>query len=256
MKIGVQMYTVREYTKNEENIEATLRRIKALGFDMVQISAIGPCDVNKLAGWMEELSITACGTHSPWDRVSNPVELKKLIEEHKKLKIPQIGIGMKPDAFPNSYEGYTRLIKKLNEICKQVKDAGLGFGYHNHNFEFQKWGGVCAYDRIIGECPDLEFILDMHWVQAGGANPCSYIEKLGSRLKIAHLKDYRVEGWERRFAEVGQGNLDWRNIFALLEKHNVKSAVIEQDADFQTNDPFESLAISRKYLADNGYWKG
>jgi sugar phosphate isomerase/epimerase len=255
MKIGVQMYTVRDYTKNEEDIEATLRRIKALGFDMVQISGIGPCGIDKLAGWMEELGITACGTHSPWERVADSAELKKLIEEHKKLKIPQIGIGKKPDIYPNSYEGYTRFIKKVNEICGQAKDAGLGFGYHNHNFEFEKWNGVCAMDRLINECPDLEFIVDFHWVQAGGANPCTYIEKIGSRQKIAHLKDYRMEGWERRFAEVGQGNLEWRNIFAGLEKHNVASAVIEQDAHFKTGDPFESLAISRKFLVEKGYWK-
>jgi sugar phosphate isomerase/epimerase len=254
MKIGAQLYTLRDYEKNEEGIEATLRRLKAMGFDMVQISGFGPCNADKLAGWLEELGIEVCGTHSPWDRVADPAELKKLIEEHKKLKAPQIGIGMKPDIYPNSYEGYTRFIAKLNDICKRVQDAGLGFGYHNHEFEFEKWNGITAMDRLINDCPNLEFILDVHWVQAGGANPCAYIDKLKDRIKIAHLKDYRVEGRERRFAEIGQGNLDWEGIISRLEKYNVKSAVIEQDAHFQTG-PFESLAVSRKFLIDSGYWK-
>ena len=40
MKIGVQMYTVRDYCKNEKEIEATLRRIKAMGFDLIQIMSL------------------------------------------------------------------------------------------------------------------------------------------------------------------------------------------------------------------------
>jgi hypothetical protein len=33
-----------------------------------------------------------------------------------------------------------------------------------------------------------------------------------------------------------------------------RSAVIEQDADFLNGDPFESLAMSRKFLVESGYW--
>jgi sugar phosphate isomerase/epimerase len=248
MKLGAQLYSVRDYTKTPEDIEATLRRVKSLGFDVVQISGFGPCGIGLLAGWVKELGLDVCVTHTPWPRLADPMELAKVIDEHKKLGCTQIGLGIRPDAvFPNSYEGYTRFIKKVNEICKQVQDAGLTFGYHNHDIEFQKWGGVTALDRIIGECPDLYFILDTFWVQAGGANPVKYIKKLNGRIKVIHFKDFRIKNGTREYAEIGEGNLDWDEIIAQCKATAIPYAVIEQDADFLI-DPFESFAMSRKFL--------
>jgi len=254
MKIGVQTYTVREYLKNEREIEASLKRIKSMGFDLIQLSGLGPCDTDRLAGMLKENGIEACGTHSPWDSVASASELDKLIEDHKKLGCSQVGIGIKPNTYPDTYEGYTDFIKKVNEICEQTTRAGLGFGYHNHELEFMKFNGVCAIDRLIEECPKLEFTLDVFWVQAGGANPCDYIDKLKNRIRILHLKDFRVAGRQRQFAEIGQGNLDWKAIFSRCKQYGIPYAVIEQDGDFLV-DPFESLALSRKFLVENGYWE-
>ena len=254
MKIGAQIYTVREHLKNEQEIEASLKKIKAIGFDMIQLSGLGPIDTDKLALLLKDNGIEACGTHSPWERIADYKELDILIEEHKKMQCSQIGLGMKPDTYPDTFEGYTDFIKKVNEICERIDGAGLGFGYHNHELEFMKFNGVCAIDRMIEECPKLEFTLDVFWVQAGGANPCDYIDKLKNRIRILHLKDFRVKGRKREFAEIGQGNLDWPAIFARCEKYNIPYAVIEQDADFITG-PFESLAMSKKFLVESGYWK-
>ena len=253
MKIGVQTFTIRSYLKNEQEIEASLKRIKAMGFDLVQLSGLGPCDTDKLAAMLKENGIEACGTHSPWNRIADSAELDKLIEEHKKLNCYQIGIGMKPASFPDTHEGYTDFIKKANEICDQTTRAGIGFGYHNHELEFMKFDGVRAIDRMIEECPKLEFTLDVFWVQAGGANPCDYIDKLKNRIRILHLKDYRVIGRQRQYAEIGQGNLDWPAIFSRCKQYNIPYAVIEQDDDFLV-DPFESLALSKKFLVESGYW--
>ena len=253
MKIGVQTFTIRNYLKNEEEIEASLKRIKAMGFDLAQLSGLGPCDTDKLAVMLKENGIEACGTHSPWNRIADSAELDKLIEEHKKINCYQIGIGMKPNTYPDTYEGYTDFIKKVNEICDQTGKAGIGFGYHNHELEFMKFDGVRAIDRMIEECPKLEFTLDVFWVQAGGANPCDYIDKLKNRIRILHLKDYRVVGRQRQFAEIGQGNLDWPAIFSRCKQYNIPYAVIEQDDDFLV-DPFDSLALSKKFLVESGYW--
>jgi len=254
MKIGVQMYTVRDHLKTEEQIESTLRKIKAIGYNMVQLSGLGPCDIDRLAGWIKELGMEVCGTHSPWDRITDPQELKKLIAEHKKLGASDIGMGIKPNTFPDSYEGYTDFIKKVNTICKIVNDNGLTFGYHNHDLEFQQFNGVRAIDRLVDECPDLRIILDVFWVQAGGANPSVYLDKLKGRIKIVHFKDYRIQGRARQFAEIGEGNLDWNDIIPRCKQNGIPYAVIEQDGDFLVN-PFESLALSRKFLVENGYWK-
>jgi sugar phosphate isomerase/epimerase len=248
MKIAAQLYNTRDYTKTPEAIEATLRRVKAIGFDVIQISGFGPCDTDLLARWIKELGLEVCVTHTPWPRLADPAELKTVIGEHKKIGCSQIGLGSRPgEVFPNSYEGWTRFIRKANEIVKQVKGEGLSFAYHNHDFEFQKWNGVLAIDRIIEECPELEFVLDTFWVQAGGGNPVKYIRKLNGRISTIHFKDYRIVNRVRQFAEIGEGNLDWDEIIPLCKAQNIPYAAIEQDSDW-LDDPFESLAQSRKFL--------
>jgi sugar phosphate isomerase/epimerase len=248
MKIGAQLYTVRDYTRTPRDIEETLRKIKALGFEAIQISGFGPCDVDLLSGWIRELGLEVAGSHVPWSAVSEGEALKKTIAEQKKLGAREFGLGARPgDVFPNSPEGYTRFIKRANEICKQVLDAGLSFGYHNHDFEFEQWNGVRAFDRLIDECPGLKFVLDTFWVQAGGGDPLAYIKKLEGRITIIHFKDYRIVNRARQFAEVGQGNLDWDRIIPLSRDQKIPYAVIEQDGDY-LKDPFDSLAMSREFI--------
>jgi sugar phosphate isomerase/epimerase len=250
MKVGAQLYSARDYTKTPQDIYATLKRVKEQGFDVIQISGFGPCDIDLLAGWVTELGLEVCVTHSPWARLSDPAELKTLIAEHQKLGCSHIGLGARPgDVFPNSYEGYTRFIKKAGEICKQVQGEGLTFGYHNHDMEFEQWNGVRAIDRLIEECPGLYFILDTFWVQAGGGNPVTYIEKLRGRIKVIHFKDYRIKNHQRQFAEIGQGNLDWDQIIPLCKATGIPYAVIEQDSDWLI-DPFESFSLSLRFLLE------
>jgi sugar phosphate isomerase/epimerase len=250
MKIGAQLYTVRDYTRTPEAIEETLRKIKAIGFDVIQISGFGPCGTDLLAGWIRELGLDVCVTHTPWARLADPEELKKVVAEHRKIGCRHIGLGALPaEIYPNSYEGYTRFIKKMNGICERIQGEGLSFGYHNHDFEFQRWNHVPAIDRLIGECPGLKFILDTCWVQAGGGNPLSYIKKLEGRIEVIHLKDYRIVNRARQFAEIGEGSLDWDAIIPLCKAQGIPYAVIEQDGDF-LSDPFESLALSRKFLLE------
>ncbi|MDR3019956.1 MAG: sugar phosphate isomerase/epimerase [Treponema sp.] len=251
MKIGVQMYTIRDYLKTPKEIGSSLKRLKEMGFDMVQISGLGDCDFDELAAMFKDNGIQTVGTHSPWERIETHAELDKLIEEHLKLGCEQVGIGMIPGSYPNTYDGYSAFIEKLNETCDQTEKAGLTFGYHNHELEFQKFNGVCAIDRMMTECPKLELTLDVFWVQAGGACPSNYVEKYKNRIRILHLKDFRVLGRERQNAELGEGNLDWKAIFSHCAK--IPYAVIEQDDDFLV-DPFSSLEMSKKFLVESGYW--
>ena len=252
MKIAAQLYNTREYCKTPADIEATLRRTKEIGYNVIQISGFGPCDPDLIAGWVKEIGLEICLTHVPWQRLADPAELKKVIAEHKKYGCPIIGLGARPgDTYPSSYEGWTRFVKKANELTKQIKAEGLDFSYHNHDFEFEKWNGITALDRLINEVPEMLFTLDTFWVQAGGASPVKYIKKLEGRIKVVHFKDFRILNRTRQFAEIGQGNLDWDEIIPLCKSIVVTCAAIEQDNDW-LKDPFESLAMSREFLLKKG----
>jgi sugar phosphate isomerase/epimerase len=56
---------------------------------------------------------------------------------------------------------------------------------------------------------------------------------------------------ERRFAEIGEGNMNFRGILDACEQTGVEWAPVEQDNCYG-RDPFESLEISFRKLRQLG----
>ena len=103
-------------------------------------------------------------------------------------------------------------------------------------------------DVLIGETdPEtFHFILDTYWLQMGGVSPAAYIRKVKDRMKVCHFKDFAVENWTPTIAEIGVGNIDFKECFRACEDANVQYIVIEQDTC--PRDPFDCLANSFRNL--------
>ena len=134
--------------------------------------------------------------------------------------------------------------------AKKIKDAGMQFAYHNHSFEFEKYNGRRGMDILIEDSDkDLfNFIIDTHWVHTGGCNPVEYINKVAGRMKVCHFKDYKIVSNERKFAEIGTGNLDLDACYRACRNTGVEYIIIEQDST--DIDIFESTEISFKNLKE------
>ena len=48
MLIGAQLYTLRAYCQNEKDLGRSLERVAAMGYQAVQLSAIGPVDPKRI----------------------------------------------------------------------------------------------------------------------------------------------------------------------------------------------------------------
>ena len=135
-----------------------------------------------------------------------------------------------------------------NRLELGLKEAGIQLGYHNHDFEFEKFPGCkktmmeIFYEETDPECVCAE--IDVHWVTRGGGSPVYWIHKVAGRMPVVHFKDFvRYEG-EPRFCEIGEGNLDWAAIIEACRATNVRWYSIEQDQPFPGRDIFESVKIS------------
>jgi len=241
MKFGAQLYTIRDTCKSVNDFEMSMRRISEIGYKSVQVSGIGAditsAQVRKIC---DSFGLEIAVTHSSPDRLVN--DTKALIEEHKILGCKNIGLGY---YYMTTLEEIKTFIEKFNEPAKIIKQNGMQFHYHNHSFEFQRFGGSTGFDYIMENTdPDLwHFILDLYWVQHGGKNPVDYIEKLSGRLETVHFKDFTIIDGQQKMAEIMEGNLDWGKIIPACEKSGVQFALIEQDNDWAVS-PFESLTTS------------
>ena len=127
-------------------------------------------------------------------------------------------------------DGYRSVARTLNKIGKKCKDIGFEFYYHNHAFEFKDYEGKCGFDILIEETdPELvRFEIDTCWVKFGGRNPAKFIKSLAGRCQIIHLKDLEA-GDKIVFREVGEGIIDFNDVFRACSNSSVDWFVVEQD---------------------------
>lgn len=154
----------------------TLRKIKTIGFDAIQISAFGPIEPERLAALVAELELDVCITHSPWERMQN--DLDSLIAEHQLLHCDTVGLGYMPNEFHGSAEGFSAFLKEMGEIAKQLAAAGLHFAYHNHAFELERFAnGRLGLDMLIEDSNEKEFgfILDKPFIHFRNFLYCKYL---------------------------------------------------------------------------------
>lgn len=249
MKIGAQLYTVRDFTQNSKDFAETIKKVAAIGYETVQVSGVSQ-DISaaEIAEVCKANNVQIVLTHVPPDSLRKDVQA--VIKNHEIMGCKYIGIGGVP-GHAHTKEGFSDFIKEFTPIAKAIKDAGKQFMYHNHSYEFFRCDGKTGMDYLADNFPDAGFTIDTYWVQAGGSDPAYWIKKLAGRVDCIHLKDYVIVDGQPRMAEILEGNLNWDAIFDAAKAAGVKYALVEQD-DAYVGDPFECLNTSFKNLKKRG----
>lgn len=248
MKLGAQLYSVRKFTQNEEDYRFTFKTLKEMGYENVQVSGGFAIDPYKLQALSQEFDLPIVCTHCSFGRIVN--DTKALIEEHKIYGCPVIGIGSMGKEFRHSAEGLAEFIKVMEAPVKTILDAGLGFSYHNHNFEFEKPEGsdITYFDEMLEKCPDWKFLLDTYWVEFAGYSAVEYAQKVGgARLTNIHFKDLAKDE-KRSICACGQGTLDFTSIYNKCVELGVENVLVEQDNAADLGDPMDQMQLSYNHL--------
>lgn len=245
--IAAQLYTLRDYCKDEAGLRESLRKVKEIGYEAVQVSGIGPIAPEIVKAIADEYGLTICATHVGYDALTN--DLEATVQKHKLWNCQYVGLGSIPDSFRGTREGYEEFAGIASDIGRKLKEQGLTFIYHNHHFEYTKFDGRTGMSILQGDSDKdaVHFELDMYWVQAGGANPVEAVREVDGRMRVVHLKDMAIVDNKQVFAEIGEGNLNFPAIIEACREIGVEWYVVEQDVCLR--DPFESLAISYRYLS-------
>lgn len=247
MKLAAQLYTLRDLTKTAEGFEECLRRVAEIGYEGVQLSAVGcmtgdapEVDAAQARILLDRYGLVCCATHRPWDRLRDHPDAEA--EFHRTLGCEVVGLGMLPNQ--SDMPGF---LPECVRVAEAFHARGLEFAYHNHEIEFSRIGGVLYFDALR-DVPHLGFILDTYWVWVGGLDPAKLIPELAGRVRCVHLKDLLPVGREVRFAPVGEGNLDWGAILPACREAGTEWLVAEQDETYG-RDPFDALASSHRFVA-------
>ena len=251
MITGAQLYTVRDFTQNEQDFADTIRKVAAMGYTTVQLSAIGkglrPEWIRDICG---EAGLKIVLTHSDVKRILHDTEA--LIAEHDLMGCDYIGLGCMPEKYRTA-DTIAQFAEDFREPIQKIAAAGKLFMYHNHNFEFEKLNGKLMIDYLLDAFSpgELGVTLDTYWVQAAGGDVCWWIRRLQDRIPCVHLKDMAMISGTPQMAPVMEGNLNFADILKTLEHTCCKYLLVEQDI-CQTS-PFDCLRQSYDNLAAAGY---
>lgn len=253
MKKGVQMFTVRDHLCGREEVLATLKKIKSIGYEVIQGGIPDGMPVEEYKNICIDIGLENCSVDGDYEEMlENKEELKRIVSVAETFGLTDIAIGTLPTSLRESKEGYYHFAEGINNIAKELRKEGKRLLYHPHALEFfSLGGGLKGMDIILAETdPDgLHFSLDTHWLASAGVSVTDWIRKVAGRMSIMHFKEYAIVGGAqtvetvcRDFAEVGEGNIEWNAVIEACREIGVVYALVEQDKCL--GNPFDSLQIS------------
>lgn len=250
--VGLQLYTVRR--QMDKDFAGTLRKVASVRYTQVQFSGFHNQPVPQIKKLIDEIGLKTAAGHFAYDLLKS--NLSQVTDDAHTLGMDYVVLSSAPEFYRHSLDGYKRAVEFFNKTGEGCNKAGLHFGYHTHNLDFEKFGNVIAFDLMLQKTdPSLVcFELDCFWVTRAGYDPVAYMNKYPGRFPVLHIKDERKHypptatgrTPSEAFAPVGKGIIDWKRIFKAAPKGGLKRYYVEQD---ETELPvFEAIKISYDYL--------
>ena len=227
----------------------TLRTISEIGYSGVEFAGLGEWKAQDIRAQLDQFGLKAISAHVPPQRLRD--DIGGVIQEAKVL-------GMKYVVFPwlppeqRTAQTYRELVPVLDKVGSACRSEGLGFCYHNHEFELEKvFGDLSVLEFFAQEIsPEhLSFEPDVYWAKFAEMDPVGFLRSFAGRVPLVHLKDMSKQD-RNTFAEVGSGSLDMPAILKTSEEIGAEWAIVEQDRS--EIGPLESAAISFKNLKNLG----
>lgn len=239
-QVALELYTVRDETRRD--FAGTLRHVAAMGYPGVEFAGYGGLSEQAMTALLAETGLKVPGTHVGLDLLTGE-QLDASIAYCRAIGCPLMVLPSLPQA-SRTLDGIRALASRLNTIGQRCHDAGIQFGYHNHDFEFASSEGQTLFDHLLAITdPHLVKIeLDVYWVAYAGHDPLALLNRLGQRVALIHFKDMAAD---RSMTEVGKGILDMQGMLAFTRQHNLW-AVVEHD--HPTLPSLESARLSLEFF--------
>ena len=153
---------------------------------------------------------------------------------------------------------------RYNRIGELARKYGIKLLIHNHTAEFVpcKDSPEVPYTILLNETdPELVvFQMDIGWAAVAGQNPVELFQKYPGRFVLWHVKDVAGLKYlpplpdqggrmaEARLVPVGNGDVDYGEIFKHADVAGMKHFVVEQDSAADWGDSIAAARVSYEHL--------
>ena len=253
--VGLQLYTIRDAMAAD--VPGTLKKLSDMGFKNIELANYAdgkfygyiPSEFKKM---VNDLGMDIISSHTQVEAAGISMEnARKMADDHAALGVKYC-IQPWVQEQDRNVESYKKMIADWNQVGSVMKEVGIQFGYHNHNFEFANLDGIVPYYDLFMKEMDPALItmeIDFYWVSKAGQDPVEMFNKYPGRFQLFHMKDMftKQEPYfdviKDDIAPVGAGVIDFKRILAAKETAGMKYLFVEDDNQ-GNGKPFETLETS------------
>lgn len=255
--IGLQLYTIRDAMA--QDVPGSLKKVSEAGYKYLELAGYAagkfygynPPEFKKL---VNDLGMEILSSHTQVEAQGITLEnASKMAEDHAQLGVKYCIQPWVVEEARTTIESWKKMVADWNKVGSIMKQHGLQFGYHNHNFEFANVQGKVPYFDIMMPELDKNLVtmeIDLFWTTKAGQDPVEIFKKYPGRFQLFHMKDmYTKEApffttvGVKDFAPVGDGVIDFKRILAAKDIAGLKYMIVEQDLA-RDGLPFEAIKKS------------
>jgi sugar phosphate isomerase/epimerase len=255
--IGLQLYTIRDAM--EADVPGSLKKVADMGYKYLELAkyadgkfyGMEPPEFKKI---VSDLGMEILSSHTQVEAQGITLEnAKKMTEDHAKLGVKYCVQPWVVEEARKTVASYQKMAADWNKVGEIMKESGIQFGYHNHNFEFDTVEGKVPYFDIFLAELDKDLVtmeLDLFWVTKAGQNPVDIFKKYPGRFQLFHMKDmytsqapFFTTTGVTDFAPVGAGVMNFKEILAAKDIAGMKYMLVEEDKS-RDDKPFDDLQTS------------
>tara|TARA_B100001057_G_scaffold131511_1_gene130755 strand:- start:9948 stop:10811 length:864 start_codon:yes stop_codon:yes gene_type:complete len=251
-ELGVQIHSVRPQLVMD--FEGTLSKISKIGYKNIEAYGLNSegLFIEKISPKYYKETVENFGMNLLSSHINyfNFEDINRIIDSALEAEIKYGIIPITPEKYRQSINGYKEFAEYLNKVGEKFNESGIIFGFHNHDFQFNRLENEIPYEILLQyTMPNIvTFQMDLYWATKGGADPIYLINKYPGRFKSFHVKDLD-ELYNR--ASVGSGIIDFESIFNLKQVAGLMDYFVE---DFRPNhEPYKKLEKSFNYLNNSDF---
>jgi sugar phosphate isomerase/epimerase len=248
MKLGIQ--TIIFGKRTGEDLPGVLKDIKAAGYDGVEFG-MGSRTPEEVTALFKAEGLVICGYHTGYQTFKDLEEVKKQARHLTAVGGKYLMCSGSEGGHKADRDAWLLTSEVLGKAAAVLRDEGVTFCYHNHNWEFFPLaGGGTGMEVLIGntDASVVKLCPDVYWLACGGNDPAAWIRQHADRCVYFHFKDgtYDVKTQQpQTFTELGRGTVDLKSAIAAVREINPEWVVTEQDRT--EGEPAESARISAEY---------
>jgi sugar phosphate isomerase/epimerase len=235
LPIGCQTWSVRSMIAND--FPGTLKQLAAAGFQSIEMcSPVGYADSGfgglrkysgkELRSIIQDAGLICVSSHFSLDELRKDQEGR--IAWAKDMGMTQMLVASLGGPKKPTMDEVKFAAGEYNKIGERAAAACIVQGLHNEDFECTSVDGQRTYDLLF-KLLDPKFVQFQFQVStiSAGFDAAEYFTKYPGRFISMH-----VQGWSaktRSIVAVGQGALDWKQIFSAAKAGGIKNYFVEMD---------------------------